>query len=137
MNKIVHKIASILMAFVVLLSTMSFTISMHYCGDTLVETAIFHKAEGCGMEMEKPSSESCAIIKKGCCNNEQVSIEGQDELQLQVDTISLEQQIFLTSVIHSYNNLFEGLSKNISSYEDYEPPLVRSQLFKIDESYLI
>jgi hypothetical protein len=137
MKKIIHKIASILMAFVVLLSTMSFTISMHYCGDTLVETAIFHEAKGCGMEMEKPSSKNCAIIKKGCCNDEQVEIDGQDELQLQVDTISLEQQIFLTSIIHAYYNLFEGLSKNISSYEDYEPPLVRRQLFKIDESYLI
>lgn len=137
MKKILHKIASILMAFVVLLSTMSFTISMHYCGDMLVETAILYEAEGCGMEMEKPSSKNCAIIKKGCCNNEQVSIEGQDELQLQVDTLSLKQQIFLTSFAHTYNNLFKGLSKNISSYEEYEPPLVKSQLFKIDESYLI
>jgi len=33
------------MAFVVLFSTMSFTVNMHYCGDTLVETAIFHKAK--------------------------------------------------------------------------------------------
>ena len=137
MKKIVHKVASILMAFVVLLSTMSFTISMHYCGDALVETAIFYEAEGCGMEMEKPSPDTCAIIKKGCCNNEQVEIEGQDELQLQVDIISLEQQVFLSSFVHTYNKLFEDLSKNISSYEDYKPPLVRNQLFKIDESYLI
>jgi len=35
------------MAFVVLFSTMSFTVNMHYCGDTLVETAIFKKAKGC------------------------------------------------------------------------------------------
>jgi hypothetical protein len=125
------------MAFVVLLSTMSFTISMHYCGDALVETAIFYEAEGCGMEMEKPSPDTCAIIKKSCCNNEQFEIEGQDELQLQVDIISLEQQVFLTSFVYTYHKLFEDLSKNISSYEDYEPPLVKNQLFKIDESYLI
>ena len=55
-KQIFHKISSFLMAIVVLFSTMSFTINMHYCGDNLVETVIFHKAKGCGMEMEKPPS---------------------------------------------------------------------------------
>ena len=63
---------SLAMAFVVLFSTMSFTLNMHYCGDILVETAMFHKAEGCGMEMEKPSAEGCSITKKNCCNDEQL-----------------------------------------------------------------
>ena len=54
------------MAFVVLFSTMSFTMNMHYCGGTLVESAIFQKAKGCGMEMEKPSTEECSITKKNC-----------------------------------------------------------------------
>ena len=49
MNQVFHKIMSLVMAFVVLFSTMSFTVNMHYCGDTLVETAIFQKAKGCGM----------------------------------------------------------------------------------------
>ena len=74
---------------------MSFTVNMHFCGDTLVETAIFYKAEGCGMEMEKPSTEGCAITKKECCTDSQFMIDGQDELQLQVDKISFEQQIFI------------------------------------------
>ena len=68
------------MAFVVLFSTMSFTIDMHYCGDKLVETAIFNKAKGCGMEMDNPSAEGCAITKKNCCNDEQLIVDGQDEL---------------------------------------------------------
>ncbi|RSK40747.1 hypothetical protein EJA19_04695 [Mangrovimonas spongiae] len=125
------------MAFVVLFSTMSFTIDMHYCGDKLVETAIFHKAKGCGMEMEKPSTEGCSITKKNCCDDKQLSIEGQDELQLSVDKISFEQQVFITSFIYTYINLFEGLESNVSSYEEYKPPLVTCQIFKIDETYLI
>ena len=52
------------MAIVVLFSTMSFTVDMHYCGDNLVETAIFHKAKGCGMEMENPSTEGCSVTGK-------------------------------------------------------------------------
>ena len=74
MKFVFHKIASFLMAFVVLFSTMSFTIDMHYCGDTLVDTAIFQKAKACGMEMQKPSNEGCAVTKKDCCNDEQVEL---------------------------------------------------------------
>lgn len=125
------------MAFVVLISIMSFTVNMHYCGDTLVETAIFHKAKGCGMEMEKPSTDGCSITKKNCCDEEQLVVDGQDELQLQVDKISFDQQVFIASFVYTYINLFEGLDNNVSSFEEYEPPLVIKQIFKIDETYLI
>ena len=137
MKQVFHKIMSFAMAFVVLFSTMSFTINMHYCGDTLVETAIFQNTKGCGMEMEKPSTEGCAITKKDCCKNEQSLVDGQDELQFQVDNITFEQQLFITSFVYTYINLFEGLDKNVTSYEVYEPPLVIRQLYKLDETYLI
>ena len=137
MKQIFHKIMSLAMTFVVLFSTMSFTVNMHYCGDTLVESAIFQKAKGCGMEMEKPSTEECSITKKNCCDDEQLSIEGQDELQLQVDKITFEQQVFIASFVYTYINLFEGLDSNVSTYEEYKPPLVIRQLYKIDETYLI
>jgi hypothetical protein len=137
MKQFFHKIMSLTMAFVVLFSTMSFTVNMHYCGDTLVESAIFQKAKGCGMEMEKPSTEECSITKKNCCDDKQLAIEGQDELQLQVDKITFEQQVFIASFVYTYINLFEGLDSNVSTYEEYKPPLVIRQLYKIDETYLI
>jgi hypothetical protein len=43
---------------------MSFTFNMHYCGDTLLETALFQTAKGCGMEMTQPAKEGCVITKK-------------------------------------------------------------------------
>ena len=137
MKQFFYKIMSLAMAFVVLFSTMSFTVNMHYCGDTLVETAIFHKAKGCGMEMEKPSTEGCSITKKNCCDDKQLAIEGQDELQLQVDNITSEQHLFIASVVYTYINFLEGLENNVSSYEEYKPPLVIRRIYKIDETYLI
>ena len=137
MKQVFHKIMSLLMAFVVLFSTMSFTVDMHYCGGTLVETALFHKAKGCGMEMKNPSTEGCAITKKNCCNDEQLVVDGQDELQLSVDKISFEQQLFVASFVYAYVNLFEGFDNEASSFEKYKPPLVIRQLYKIDETYLI
>lgn len=138
MKEFSHKILAILMSFVVLFSTTSFAITKHYCGDTLIDTAVFNKAETCGMEMDLDSTvEGCSVIKENCCNDEQILIDGQDEVQIQFDKISFEQKVFIASFIYSYVNLFEGLDKNVSSFEEYVPPIVTNQIYKIDESYLI
>ena len=125
------------MAVVVLFSTLSLTVNMHYCGGTLVETALFHKAEGCGMEIEKTSTEGCSITKKNCCDDKQLSIEGQDELQLTIDKISFEQQVFIASFVYTYINLFERYNEDINSFREYKPPLVIRRIYKVDETYLI
>ncbi len=128
---------SFTLALVVLFSTMSFTVNMHYCGDILVETAILHKAKGCGMDMEKPLEEGCSITKMNCCNDEQTLVDGQNELKLQVDTISLEQQLFIASFVYTYHTLFEDIAPHLTLYKQYKPPRLSKQLFKLDESYLI
>ncbi|MCO4821297.1 MAG: hypothetical protein KC469_04465 [Flavobacteriaceae bacterium] len=125
------------MAFVVLFSTMSFTVDMHYCGGVLVDTAIFHKVKSCGMDMQKPSTEGCSKVKKNCCSDEQIVLDSQDELQLNIDKITLEQRVFIASFVYSYITLFEGLDTDISLFEEYDPPVVIRQLYKIDETYLI
>ena len=107
------------MAFVVLFSTLSFAVNMHYCGDTLVETAMFHKAKGCGMEMQKPSADGCAITKKNCCDDKQLVVDGQDELQLQVDTISLEQQV---DVVYIIDNVVK-----LSTLTIWQQPIIPSK----------
>lgn len=138
MKQVFHKIMSILMASVVLFSTMSFTIDMHYCGDTLMDTAIFQKAKTCGMEMKSTSNNpECSIVKKDCCKEEQKVVEGQKELKISFDKLTFEKQIFVASFVYSYINLFEGFESNVSSYEEYKPPLVIKRIYKLDETYLI
>ena len=114
MKQISHKILATVLAFVVLFSTMSFTVDMHFCGDTLVATSMFQKATGCGMEMEKPAAEGCAIVKSNCCKDKQMIIDGQDEMQLSIATISFEQQVFITSLIYTYVHLFEGVDTTVT-----------------------
>ena len=138
MRQVFRKIMSFLMAFVVLFSTMSFTIDMHYCGDTLIDTSIFSKAHTCGMDMQKSNEASdCSPGKKKCCTDKQITVEGQDELKISFDKLTLDQQVFVTSFVYTYFNLFEGSDKNVTSYEEYKPPLVVRQIFKLDETYLI
>jgi hypothetical protein len=137
MKQVSHKILATVMAFVVLFSTMSFTVDMHFCGDTLVATSMFQKATGCGMEMEKPAAEGCAIVKSNCCKDKQMIIDGQDEMQLSTATISFDQQVFITSFIYTYVHLFEGVDDAVTFYQAYQEPLVSRQLYKLAETYLI
>lgn len=125
------------MAIVVLLSTMSFTLDMHYCGDTLVDIAVFKKAETCGMEMQKSISENCSIKRKNCCSDKQFLIDGQDELKQSNSILSFDQYISITSFIYSYINLFEDVEEDKTLYRNYKPPLVVRDIYKLDETYLI
>ncbi|MBZ0326077.1 MAG: hypothetical protein K8F54_00600 [Altibacter sp.] len=138
MKELFHKIMSLFMAFVVLFSTMSFTVDMHFCGDTLVDTAIFKEAKSCGMEMNKTTPTSdCSITKKDCCTDKQLMVDGQDELKISADKISFDQQVFIASFYYTYKNLFEGLEEKVTAFSEYPPPIIVRQIYKLDETYLI
>ena len=112
------------MAFVVLFSTMSFSISEHFCGDHLVDAALFSKAESCGMAMEIATTDSdCNTIKKDCCSDLVKQIEGQSNLKIDFNSLTIPQQEFVAIFTYSYLNLFEGTTNEVQ-YSDYLPPLV-------------
>ncbi len=137
MKKAFHKSASFLMAIVVLVSTMSFTIDSHYCGDILVDTSVFQKVKSCGMEMQNPSTDDCSILKKNCCSEKSEIIKGQDELKLNFDKISFDQQIFVAAFVYTYSHLFPSIEDAKPSLKVYPPPLIVKHIYKLDETYLI
>lgn len=138
MKQLLRKISSIIMAFVVLFSTMSFTFSEHYCGHKLVDIGLFSKAESCGMEVQMPStSKDCDLKKSDCCNDEVKQFQGQNELNTNFSTLDFQQQIFVASFAYSYINLFEGLDKNIIPFKYYTPPLLVTDIQVLGQTFLI
>jgi len=131
----VHKMFSVVLALLVLLSTLSFTIDKHFCGETLVDSAIFSKAKTCGMEMEDAQETG---LKKSCCKEEVDIIKGQDELKLtSFDNLKFQQQVFITSFVYSYIYPIIELKENEITFDDYPPPLIVKTIYKLDEVYLI
>ena len=107
MKEIFFKISSFFMALLVLLSTVSFTVDSHYCGDVLVDSSMFGHVETCGMEVQQKSTSSeCNITKKDCCSDEQLIVDGQDTLKTSFDKLEKEQQLFVATFIYTYVNLF-------------------------------
>lgn len=129
MKKAFQNSGSVLMALMVLFSTLSFTVDKHFCGSFLVDKAIFSEAETCGMDMENAVD--------NCCTNEKVLVDGQDELKHSFQSLDLEQQQFLTSFSFSYLNIFETLPKEVVPFKDYSPPLLVSDIQLLDQVFLI
>ncbi|MEO2061681.1 MAG: hypothetical protein ABGW97_01770 [Christiangramia sp.] len=131
------------MAFVVVSTIMSFTLDIHYCGNSLIDFSFFSKAESCGMEADSyrnQLSKPCqnpSIDKKSCCSDQKIVKEGGDDLKLAVNNLIFEQQTFVATFFYTYVNLFEGLDENIVPFKDYSPPFIERDVQILYETYLI
>lgn len=124
------------MALLVLFSTISLTVEKHYCGDVLVDVAVFDELQKCGMETAEVALEK--KIKKQCCKDEVQLIKGQDELKVSsFDDLNLEQQLFVATFTISYVNLFEGLPQHIIPHKHYLPPKLTEDRQVLDQVFLI
>ena len=128
------------MALLLLFSTMSFSMGMHFCGDHLVDFSLFEKADGCGM-MPAASSTStdCAMIDMDmeCCSDVQILIEGQEDFKISFDQLTFGQQFFLTSLVYSYVNLYEGSQSSSPGYREYTPPPLIWDVQVLHQTFLI
>ena len=131
MKQVFQKSGSLAMALLVLFSTMSFTVNKHFCGDFLVDQAVFAEAESCGMEHHPGMSEDNG------CSDDSVTVEGQKDLKISFNDLDLDQQVFLFSFTHSYSNLFEEQLTQAVPYLNYIPPLLVYDIQLLDETFLI
>ena len=67
------KILSFFLAVLILLSTSSFTVDMHFCCNQLVDIAVWNKAKTCTEKVQKkdsPLKQCTTLQEKDCCSNE-------------------------------------------------------------------
>lgn len=135
-SKIPHKIFSVTLALLVLMSTLSFTVEKHFCGDVLVDVSVFTETQKCGMESYE--MEQASITKKHCCKDEIEIIKGQDKLKVSsFNDLKLQQQLFFTAFTYSYLNLFESLPLQNIPHKNYSPPNLVYDIQVLDQVYLI
>ncbi|WP_179351607.1 HYC_CC_PP family protein [Winogradskyella vidalii] len=131
-----HKTISFVLSFLVLFSTLSLTIEKHFCGDILIDVAIFSETEKCADDFFE--IDEVATLKKGCCKDEIDVIEGLSEMTLKsFEDLDVLQQQVLIAYSYSYINLFEDLPNSFSPHKDYLPPILIKDIHRLDEVYLI
>lgn len=134
-----HKIAATCMAFIVLMTTMSFTVSMHYCGKMLVDYSVFNGAKTCSMDNMEASlnCEMIPSVKKICCTDKQLIVEGQDDLKISLDNLDFEQFVFISAFSYSYISLFEEQTSLAITLKGYPPPIPKRNVQVLHQTFLI
>ena len=123
------------MAMLVLISTLSISIEKHYCGDHLVDIALFSKAETCGMET---SDDGMPNMAENCCKDVVDLVEGQDELSLEkTQSLSSAQKTFILSFAYIFGGLQLPESLDEPPFEHYAPPEMVQDIQVLNEVFLI
>ncbi len=123
------------MALVVLVSTLSFTVESHYCGEHLVDTAIFTKAKSCKGIV---SIENTTIKTKSCCKNTIEVLKGVDHLKLNsFNDLDSSLQHPITTFLYNPIQLFKSLPKLIVPHKNYVPPNLVIDYQVLHDVYII
>lgn len=125
------------MAFMVLFSTMSFSMDMHFCGDSLVDFKLFQQADDCGMAMDGATSDDMMGAENHCCSDVEVVVSGQDDLHSLASDISFEQKNLIISFLLVYTDFFNEVDKQSIPFKEYSPPLLIRDVQLMDQTFLI
>ncbi|MAY21226.1 MAG: hypothetical protein CMC74_00405 [Flavobacteriaceae bacterium] len=140
MKSFFSKIISFFLAALILLSTSSFTVDMHFCCNKLVDMSLIGKAKVCAEKVQKkkePTKQCTTLQEKDCCSNQSFVKTGDDTIKKTNTQLEAETIIFLNTFFYVYVNLFEGLEKNIVPFKQYRPPLLSKDIQILHETYLI
>lgn len=137
MKEVSHKIVSIAMALLLLLSTTSWKVEKHYCMGRLMDIALFSDVDSCGMYMGSMGIESDDASENSCCDDEVIVLDGQDHLKLSLDTLDIEKQSLWVAFIYSYTTSFFVQNVHLVPHERYPPPQLVKDIQVLNQVFLI
>ena len=138
MKKILTKISASILSLIVLLSSMSFTVQKHYCGETLVDVSYVGEAKSCcSKAMKTKDHKENKSKKKGCCTDEFKLIESSTFDKEKIASFTPQDMQFLTYYIYSYINLFQEVELEREFYKDFSPPDIVQDIQVLHETFLI
>lgn len=130
-----RKTFSVLLSLIILLSSLNFSLSAHYCGQTIIDVALFGEAEACLMAMEK----DCKSDEMSCCADRDLIIEGEDYVStINFENLRLDKIKVLTAVLEFPMILpnEEHLSTPFIK-EHYSPPLIEQKSHVLFQPFLL
>ncbi len=138
MKKVFKSIGSIFLAMMMLFSTLSFTVSTHFCGGELADYSFVGNLERCEMPVKTHSeTKETSLNTISCCQDNIETIEGSNDELTVVKELNVQEVQFLTFFAYSYINLFEGQEEHIIPFKHYVPPLVIKDITVLYDTFLI
>jgi hypothetical protein len=138
--KFLKPIVSSLLALLVLVSSSSFMVNMHFCGGHVQSVSFIEDAAACPMEVQlPPCHKKMAVKKSGCCEDKHVAFEGKD-FNTQVQDFSMLSWQTINWV-GSLPMIMEVIQVNealaFSNHTPYKPPIVERDIPVLVQSFLI
>lgn len=137
MKQYLHKIGAISMALLLLFSTVSFSVDMHFCGGDLVDLGFFEKEAKCGMILPDAPNGECLMSFMDCCSDQELVQEGLDELLVSVENLTPEQQKFIVTFISVFTFSNFNSPRKIIPLKDYSPPLLTHDFQVVNATFII
>ena len=130
------------MAMLVFISTLSISIEKHYCGDNLVDVAIFTDVQKCDMEASdegiEVSDQGSILMAASCCKDVIDLYEGQDELSLEkTKVLNTDQKVLIMSFAYVFSGSIDLESQNNTPFIHDTPPKPVRDIQVLNEVFLI
>ncbi len=130
-----QQLISVTMALLVLISTLSVSIEKHYCGDNLIDVAIFSDAQKCESDV---ADKGTKLMTQSCCKDVVDLLEGQDELSLKkTKVLNTNQKVFIMSFSYVFSGLNYLEAQNNITFKHYTPPKAVRDIQVLNEVFLI
>lgn len=135
--RIARQIVCLMFASLVLFSSSHVMVGLHICGGSVQNVALFSKAEGCGMEMEKRMPPCHRHESKPCCEDQTITHEGQT-CNISTHEISVPLAPFVDVILPEViiAEIIPSI-ESTSGYVDYDPPLRTPDLTVSLHTFLI
>lgn len=144
----ISNFCSALFAILILVSSITFTLDLHFCQGQLKSYSLFGKAKNCHEVAAKKkacphhakmeSETSCSKEKKNCCSNETILLDAQiDQLFVQLYKVELSFDLFAEMESSVLNQKILLVPKKDLLYEKYKPPIITKNIPVLFESYLL
>lgn len=140
MKVLFRQMTSVGLSLLLLFSTLSFHLDLHFCGDHLMDFSVTDKAASCGMEISSDQLPSgCIMAAMNCCSDVRIVLHGQDELTNSMDSFSLPplMQWGALPVPPPYR-FDEPLPETAKpAFKEYSPPPLIRKVHVLYETFLI
>ncbi|MBT3424424.1 MAG: hypothetical protein HOD63_06230 [Bacteroidetes bacterium] len=114
----IKKIIHIVIAFILLISSVGVVVSVHYCHDELASISIFKEVQTC-------------CTNPNCCQSETISIQFDKDYVVE-DIQQSENALALSSLINFVEinqTQFDNTERIASLYSVRKPPLIESDIY--------
>lgn len=129
-----NKLIAFLLSLLVLISSINYSLSAHYCGSQLIDLALFGKAESCSMALES----NCELDVMPCCADSSLLIDGEDYLfSKNIKTLVVKKIDVLVAKLSFPIKLIFSSNRPLIQLEIYSPPLIDYEIPILNQSFLL